>query len=61
MTSAEKQDVFKVMQVIAVPRLIDTRFLQTSTGKELERAIEEHFVHCSSYAGLLNRISQTMC
>jgi hypothetical protein len=33
----------------AIPRLIDSRFLQTSSDEEIEQAIESHFVHCSLY------------
>ncbi|KAH7396561.1 hypothetical protein DE146DRAFT_657073 [Phaeosphaeria sp. MPI-PUGE-AT-0046c] len=49
MTKDEKRDMFKILQVITVPPLVDTKLLQTSTDEVIERAIESYFVHCPVY------------
>lgn len=47
MSKAEKADMFKILHVIAIPRLVDMRLLQRSTDEVIEQAIENHFVYCS--------------
>jgi hypothetical protein len=49
MTKFEKADMFHLLHVVATPRLVDMRLLQTSTDEEIEQAIEYHFAHCSMY------------